>query len=122
MNFHPGFSINYKNQLLILSGILLSFITYSINPFLLESNANIVSCVALLMIFLWVFDALPMPLVAIIPLVLFPLLKINTIEHTAKAYANPVIFLFFGGFMLGLAIEKWNLHKRIAITFIHVAK
>jgi solute carrier family 13 (sodium-dependent dicarboxylate transporter), member 2/3/5 len=108
----------YKNQLLILLGILVSIFLYIINPFTLESDANIVSCVALLMVFLWVSDALPMPVVAIIPLVLFPLLKINTIEHTAKSYANPVIFLFFGGFMLGLAIEKWNLHKRIAINII----
>jgi sodium-dependent dicarboxylate transporter 2/3/5 len=70
------------------------------------------------MVSLWVTDALPMPIVAILPLILFPLLKISTLEETSKSYANPVIFLFFGGFMLGLAIEKWDLHKRIALNII----
>lgn len=118
MNFDFNSIRSYRNQLFLIVGIFLSLFTYLVNPFQLESNANIVSCVALLMIFLWISDALPMPIVALIPLVLFPVLKINTIEHTAKSYANPVIFLFFGGFMLGLAIEKWNLHKRIAINII----
>lgn len=118
MNFGFNSIRSYRNQLFLIVGIFLSLLTYLVNPFQLESNANIVSCVALLMIFLWISDALPMPIVALIPLVLFPVLKINTIEHTAKSYANPVIFLFFGGFMLGLAIEKWNLHKRIAINII----
>lgn len=59
-----------------------------------------------------------MPVVALLPLILFPLFKISTIEATASAYANPVIFLFMGGFMLGLAIEKWNLHRRIALNIV----
>ena len=72
------------------------------------------------MIFLWVSDALPMPVVAIFPLVLFPLFKISPLDATAKSFANPVIFLFFGGFMLGLAIEKWHLHRRIALNIIRL--
>lgn len=59
-----------------------------------------------------------MPVVALLPLVLFPLLKINTIKSTAASYGNEVIFLFMGGFMLGLAIEKWNLHRRIALNIV----
>jgi sodium-dependent dicarboxylate transporter 2/3/5 len=52
--------------------------------------------------------------------VLFPLLGIGTIEATAASYSNPVIFLFMGGFMLGLAIEKWNLHRRIALNIVRL--
>jgi sodium-dependent dicarboxylate transporter 2/3/5 len=61
---------------------------------------------------------MPMPVVALLPLILFPLFKIGAIDVTASSYANPVIFLFMGGFMLGLAIEKWNLHKRIALNIL----
>ena len=61
-----------------------------------------------------------MPVVALIPLILFPLLKINSIKNTAAPYAHEVIFLFLGGFMLGLAIEKWNLHRRIALNIVRI--
>jgi len=50
----------------------------------------------------------------------FPLLRIASMEEAAAPYANPVIFLFMGGFMLGLAIEKWNLHRRIALNIIRL--
>ena len=76
--------------------------------------------IAGLMITWWVTEALPMPVVALLPLILFPLLHIAKLEETAAPYANPVIFLFMGGFMLGLAIEKWNLHRRIALNIIRI--
>lgn len=76
--------------------------------------------VAGLMITWWVTEALPMPVVALLPLFLFPLLKINDIKSTAASYSNDVIFLFMGGFMLGLAIEKWNLHRRIALNIVRM--
>lgn len=72
------------------------------------------------MIFLWVSEAMPMAAVALFPLVLFPLFGIAPMDTTAASYANPVIFLFMGGFMLGLAIEKWNLHKRIALNIVQL--
>ncbi len=61
-----------------------------------------------------------MPVVALLPLIFFPLLNISKLEETAAPYANPVIFLFMGGFMLGLAIEKWNLHRRIALNIVRL--
>jgi sodium-dependent dicarboxylate transporter 2/3/5 len=70
------------------------------------------------MITWWVTEALPMPVVALLPLVLFPLLGIGEIKSVAANYADPVIFLFMGGFMLGLAMEKWNLHRRIALSIV----
>ena len=68
----------------------------------------------------WITEALPMPVVALLPLVLFPLLKISSIKATGAFYGNEVIFLFMGGFMLGLAIEKWNLHRRIALNIVRL--
>ena len=72
------------------------------------------------MITWWITEALPMPVVALLPLILFPLLNISSLEQTAAPYANPVIFLFLGGFMLGLAIEKWDLHRRIALNIVRL--
>lgn len=102
----------------LLSGVALSLFLYFINPFHVPEPAARVLAVAGLMITWWVTEALPMPAVALVPLVLFPLLGINSIKSTSSAYGNEVIFLFMGGFMLGLAIEKWNLHRRIALNIV----
>lgn len=66
----------------------------------------------------WVTEAVPIPITSLMPLVLFPLLNIVTIEQMGSAYADDIIFLFMGGFMLALALEKWDLHKRIALSII----
>lgn len=104
----------------LLAGIGVFVVFFFTNPFNVESKANLVLSIAALMVTWWVTEALPMPVVALLPLILFPLLGIETIEKTAAPYANPVIFLFMGGFMLGLAIEKWNLHKRIALNIVRL--
>lgn len=107
-----------KYKISLLSGIVLSLAAYLLNPFGLDATANKAVAVAILMITWWISEALPMPAVALIPLVLLPLFNISSMEEVAKAYSNPVIFLFMGGFMIGLAIEKWNLHKRIALRIV----
>ncbi|HEY0066615.1 MAG TPA: DASS family sodium-coupled anion symporter [Flavisolibacter sp.] len=109
----------FPRQLFFTSiGIALAIGFYFLNPFAVSVPASKVIAVAVLMIFLWVTEALPMPVVALLPLLLFPVLDIATIDVTASSYANKVIFLFMGGFMLGLAIEKWNLHRRIALNIV----
>lgn len=111
-----------KNQFRIslFSGIILSIAAYLFNPFELDGAACKTVAIAVLIITWWITEALPMPAVALIPLVLLPLLNISSMEEVAKAYSNPVIFLFMGGFMIGLAIEKWNLHKRIALRIVQM--
>jgi solute carrier family 13 (sodium-dependent dicarboxylate transporter), member 2/3/5 len=104
----------------LLAGIAVSLVLYFVNPFSVSPSAAKVLAIAGLMITWWVTEALPMPVVALLPLILFPLLKISPLEATAAPYANPVIFLFMGGFMLGLAIEKWNLHRRIALNIVRL--
>jgi solute carrier family 13 (sodium-dependent dicarboxylate transporter), member 2/3/5 len=100
------------------AGVVIALLLYFINPFQVSESAARVLAVAGLMITWWVTEALAMPVVALMPLILFPLLKINDIKPTAAAYGNEVIFLFMGGFMLGLAIEKWELHRRIALNIV----
>jgi solute carrier family 13 (sodium-dependent dicarboxylate transporter), member 2/3/5 len=103
-----------------LLSLLIALAFYFLNPIALSPMGSKVIAVAVLMILLWVTEAMPMAVVALLPLVLFPLLKIAPIDVTASSYSNPVIYLFLGGFMLGLAIEKWNLHKRLALNIVRI--
>ncbi len=109
-----------RKLIALAAGIAISVLLYFINPFGVSDKASIVLAIAGLMITWWVTEAMPMPVVALLPLMLFPLFKVARLEETAPAYANPVIFLFMGGFMLGLAIEKWNLHRRIALSIVRL--
>lgn len=112
------FSKISKAHLGILISLALSLIIFFTNPFGAAMQANKVIAVAVLIIALWVTEAMPMAAVALLPLILFPLLGIAPIDITASSFANPVIFLFMGGFLIGLAIEKWNLHRRIALKIV----
>ena len=112
-----------KQQLriiLLLAGIAIALFFYFVNPFGVARQASIVLSIAVLMITWWVTEALPMPVVAMLPLVLFPLLGIADLSTVAVSYGDQIIFLFLGGFMLGLAIEKWNLHRRIALGIVKI--
>src|SRR5699024_1925346 len=68
----------------------------------------------------WITEAVPIPVTSLLPLVLFPLSQGLDIDATASSYGDETIFLFMGGFMIALAMEKWNLHRRIALTIISV--
>ncbi|PXX90886.1 anion transporter [Marinobacter vulgaris] len=69
----------------------------------------------LLMATWWSTEAIPIPATALIPIVLIPALGLGGIKDATTPYANPIIFLFLGGFTLGLAMQRWNLHRRIAL-------
>jgi sodium-dependent dicarboxylate transporter 2/3/5 len=102
----------------IFGGVLLFIGVLILNPFKMDAISIKVLSVAVLMIFWWISEAMPMPVVALVPLFLFPLMGISTVAETAAPYSNEVIFLFMGGFLIGLGIEKWGLHKRIALNIV----
>ena len=77
-----------------------------------------VGAVGLLMAIWWITEAIPISVTALLPLVLFPVLGAGSIDAAAGPYANPLIFLFMGGFMIALAMQRWNLHRRIALSII----
>jgi sodium-dependent dicarboxylate transporter 2/3/5 len=77
-----------------------------------------VAGVAVLMATWWITEALPIPATALIPLVLFPQLGVSSMRGTATPYADPIIFLFLGGFIIGTGMQRWALHKRIGLRAI----
>ncbi len=82
-----------------------------------ERSQRMLAVVALMAIW-WVGEATSLAVTAMLPLVLFPLLGIMPSAQVAPNYANHLIFLFLGGFMIALAMEKWNFHKRLALWII----
>ncbi|MBF7054122.1 DASS family sodium-coupled anion symporter [Halomonas sp. KAO] len=64
----------------------------------------------------WSTEAIPIPITSLLPILLIPTLGIGEISDATVPYANPIIYLFLGGFILGLAMERWNLHRRIALN------
>ncbi len=90
-------------------------------PFeLVSAEGDPVIAVALWMLCWWITEAVSISVTALLPLLLFPLLKILPIAEVGANYGSPIVFLFFGGFVMALALEKVNLHKRIALNIIRL--
>ena len=66
----------------------------------------------------WVFEVVPIAVTALIPIIVFPLFDVLSISDTTAQYGHKYVFLYLGGFVLAVAIERWNLHRRIALHII----
>tara|TARA_Y100001970_G_scaffold197694_1_gene240485 strand:+ start:5477 stop:6922 length:1446 start_codon:yes stop_codon:yes gene_type:complete len=87
----------------------------------LSLEAHKTAALFLLMGIWWATEAVPVAVTALVPLALFPMLGILDIQSAANPYANKTIYLFFGGFLIATAIQKWDLHKRIALFVLEYA-
>jgi solute carrier family 13 (sodium-dependent dicarboxylate transporter), member 2/3/5 len=84
----------------------------------LEPDARVTAAVGTLMAILWMTEALPLPVTSLLPIVFFPVAGVLSISEATAPYANEIIFLFMGGFMLALAMQRWGLHHRIALHIV----
>lgn len=87
---------------------------------LISETGDAVIAVAVWMVIWWITETVSISVTALLPLILFPLLKVMPINDVGANYGSKIIFLFFGGFVLALALEKVNLHKRIALNIIKI--
>jgi len=76
--------------------------------------------IALLMAIWWITEVVPLAITSLLPVVLFPLFGVMNGKDVSATYFNHVIFLFIGGFLIALAMQKWNLHKRIALKILMI--
>lgn len=97
---------------------LLIFFIFDLDPDRPETTATL--AVAALMAVWWVTEAIPLAVTSLLPVILFPILGIMDGKTVSSIYFNHVIFLFIGGFIVALAMQKWNLHRRIAMKILMV--
>ena len=111
--YHPA----QRLGLLLGGGIFILLIVIPAPPGLSVEGWRTAAVVVLMAIW-WMTEAIPIPATAILPLGLFPLLGVLDAESASAPYANELIFLFMGGFFLARTMEKWGLHKRIALAIM----
>ena len=100
-----------------IAGAILLFL-FPVEPSNLPASRT--AAIVCLMAVWWLSEAIPLAATSLLPLVLFPLLGIMDVRLVSSAYINNIIFLFIGAFIISIAIERWNLHRRISINIIRL--
>ncbi len=112
--------LSSSNVGLILGPLLFLWILTSFHPRGLSDEANAVLASAVWIAIWWITEAIPISVTALLPIVLFPLSGGLDLSSTTSAFGHKYIFLYIGGFIIAIAIEKWGLHRRIALQIIRL--
>ena len=115
MNLNP----KLKRILLLFIGIIISSIVYFIVPSEEYLQAPAVATMIVFMAFLWVTEMIPLAVTSLIPIVFLPAIGVGKLTQITSFYAKPIIFLFLGGFILAIGIQKTGLYKRIALFLLN---
>ena len=115
VSFFHAWKRNNKMILLII-GVLGLLTCFSIGVSPMVS----MGVVALVMALWWIFEVLPLASTALLPVVAYPLLGIMSTKEVAPVYMSSILMLFLGGFTVALAMQKWNLHKRVALKIVGI--
>nr|WP_235027933.1 DASS family sodium-coupled anion symporter [Dietzia maris] len=101
------------------AGLAAAVIVYLVMPGDLEHNARLTAAVAVLLGIWWMTECIPIPATALVPLIVFPVLGQDvSVNDVGAEYGNNIIFLFMGGFLIAIAMQRWNLHRRIALLTV----
>ncbi|UVE95271.1 SLC13 family permease [Dietzia sp. B32] len=101
------------------AGLAAAALVYLVMPGDLEHNARLTAAVAVLLGIWWMTECIPIPATALVPLIVFPVLGEDvSVNDVGAEYGNNIIFLFMGGFLIAIAMQRWNLHRRIALLTV----
>lgn len=108
----------FQNIGFYLGPIIAFIVFFSSPPDGLNQDAWNVVALGSWMAIWWGSEAIPIPATSLLPLIFFPLMGIGGLKEAAAPYASPIIFLLLGGFIIAMAMQRWNLHQRIALTIL----
>ena len=107
-----------RKRIGLLLGVVAAVALVLLLPDSLAVEGRITAAIAGLMAVWWMTEAIPLAATALLPLVLFPVFGVSDITDAASPYASDIVFLFMGGFMIAIAMQRWNLHRRIALSVV----
>ena len=118
VSYYLGKRKTYQRIGFALGPIIALIILFLPNPYSLPPEAwRVVAMMTWLAIW-WATEAIPVPATSLIPIVYLPLMGVTTLSQATTPYAAPIIFLLLGGFIIAMTMQRWNLHKRIALIIL----
>lgn len=102
------------------AGLVAALLMFTVLPGSMAPEAKVTAATAALMGIWWMTEAIPIPATALVPLVVFPIFNGVDLSEVGGSYGADTIFLFMGGFLIALSMQKWNLHRRIALFVLRV--